>query len=302
MLEVKDLSINYDDNVVLNNFNFCLSPGDFIGVLGSNGSGKSTLLNSLVGVYPNKSGGIIYNQKYLDKNHPFSSIGFSPQSQVMDWYLDVWSNVELGLRLANIDKHKIKEYCDFAIDIVSLNSAKKKIVDTLSGGQQQRVQIARAIAHKPNIYILDEPTTGLDVESSEKLLDFLLLESQNNKGVIISTHDISLLECFCTKILFIKDNKIEFFGCKEEFMKEQMIRFYIEFEYKITDAEFSWLKKNINEYQVINPFSIEIFTPNTTDHTIFSIINTFPKDTFNIKNISSNVINLRETYLNKVKH
>lgn len=89
-----------------------------------------------------------------------------------------------------------------ALDVLNLSDKKDKLVDSLSGGQLQRVQLARAIAHKPDFYILDEPTVGLDTESSDRFLSYLKDESNKGKTIIISSHDINLIERFCEKSYF----------------------------------------------------------------------------------------------------
>ncbi|WP_240953991.1 ABC transporter ATP-binding protein [Streptococcus dysgalactiae] len=219
VLDIKNLNVSFKSKKALNNINVEINNGDFIGLLGSNGAGKSTFINSITGLQKIDSGEINYSDAIIkNKKLPFSSIGFSPQITVMDFYTTVKDNVILGLNLAGITGKEAENLCEKALKTVFLYEKKDKIVDTLSGGQLQRVQIARAIAHEPSLYILDEPTSGLDAESSEAFLTFLKNEVNNGKTVIISSHDIQLLELFCNKILFIKNGVMEFFGPIEEFL------------------------------------------------------------------------------------
>ncbi len=220
VIEVNNISVKYGDFIALKNFNLEINQGEFIALLGSNGAGKSTFINSLAGFQKLFQGSIVYNDAYLREGTPFSTIGFSPQTQVMDWYTTVWDNVMIGLKLSGKNKREANELCSKALKLVSLFNERNKIVDSLSGGQQQRVQIARAIAHNPSIYILDEPTTGLDAESSEELLQFLKDETKNGKIVIMSSHDINLLEKYSDKILFIKKGFIEYYGNIGDFINK----------------------------------------------------------------------------------
>lgn len=97
---------------------------------------------------------------------------------------------------------------------------KVKPVDHISGGQQQRVQIAREIARKPKIYILDEPTTGLDVETGEKLFRYLQTEVKNGALVLTSSHDLTLLENYADQVLFINEHEQQFFGSLKDFLAD----------------------------------------------------------------------------------
>lgn len=85
-------------------------------------------------------------------------------------------------------------------------------LDTLSGGQQQRIQIARSIVHGPQLYILDEPTTGLDAQYAENLFSFLETERRRGKTIIVSSHDLYLLEKYCTKLIYLENGKLNYFG------------------------------------------------------------------------------------------
>ena len=218
-LKVDDVTVKYEDFVALDSVSIEISKGDFIGLLGSNGAGKSTFINTIVGLQPMYRGSVEYNETELsNKQQPFSNIGFNPQTAVMDFYTTVKDNVILGLNLAGIFGSKADELCMQALDVLNLSDKKDKLVDSLSGGQLQRVQLARAIAHKPDFYILDEPTVGLDTESSDRFLSYLKDESNKGKTIIISSHDINLIERFCEKILFLKNKQISYWGTLEDFV------------------------------------------------------------------------------------
>ena len=97
---------------------------------------------------------------------------------------------------------------------------KRQAVDHISGGQQQRVQIAREIARKPKLYILDEPTTGLDIETAESLFNYLKKEVQTGATVLTSSHDLTLLEDYATQVLFINEHEQKYFGPLNTFLDE----------------------------------------------------------------------------------
>lgn len=138
----------------------------------------------------------------------------------MDWYTNVWDNVYLGSQLAGIDAKTGKLLTEKALDLLSISDLKNKPVDALSGGQQQRVQIARSIVHQPDFYLLDEPTTGLDAETSNRLLSFLKKEAAKGKSVFVSSHDLHLLEEFCDNLVLIDKGRVLYAGDLKNFLIE----------------------------------------------------------------------------------
>lgn len=224
-LKMNNVSVRYDDVIALKDITLQINKGDFIGLLGSNGAGKSTLINSIVGFQEIYLGEIEYCDKDLIvSSQPFAHLGFTPQTTVIDFYTTVKDNVILGLNLAGKFGKNAEKLCQIALEIVGLADKKNNLVETLSGGQLQRVQIARAIAHNPDFYILDEPTVGLDTESAEKFLMYLKDKSLEGKTIIISSHDINLLEKFCKKILFLQNGSISFFGDMRDFVDNSTIK------------------------------------------------------------------------------
>jgi hypothetical protein len=150
----------------------------------------------------------------------FNDVGFSPQSQLIDWYTNVLDNVIQGPLLAGYNLSTAQKYAKEALQLLDLYSLKDKAVDHISGGQQQRVQIAREIARKPKLYILDEPTTGLDVETSENLFKYLKKEVEKGALVLTSSHDLTLLEDYATQVLFINDHVQKYFGSLNNFLND----------------------------------------------------------------------------------
>lgn len=219
MLECNKLTIGYKDTVVVDEIDFSLKKGDFVALIGANGAGKSTLINTLAGIIQPLKGTVNWNIQTQSKN-PFNAVGFSPQSQLIDWYTSVFDNVLQGPLLAGKRLSEVKKAAEFALKLLDIEKLKDKAVDHISGGQQQRVQIAREIARQPQVYILDEPTTGLDVETSEKL--FLYLKAEVKKGALVltSSHDLTLLEDYTDKILFINEHKQQFFGNLSDFLAD----------------------------------------------------------------------------------
>lgn len=221
-LKVTHANIGYNQQIVVNNLNFSIQNGDFIALIGPNGAGKSTLLNSLIGVLPLIDGEI--NWKDFAVSNPFRITGFSPQTQIIDWYTTVFDNILQGPLLAGFSFYEAKSLVKQAAKLLDIENLLDNPVDHLSGGQQQRVQIAREIARQPHIYILDEPTTGLDVESAEKLFQYLKNRANDGNLVIASSHDLTLLDEYVDKVLFIDQHQQIVFGSLREFTADASLR------------------------------------------------------------------------------
>ncbi|MGX4645053.1 metal ABC transporter ATP-binding protein [Holzapfeliella sp. JNUCC 80] len=210
-INTNNLVIGYGQKEVVNRLNFSLVEGDFVALVGSNGAGKSTLLNSLIGILPVISGELNWEGELQAKANPMNHIGFSPQSQLMDWYTTAYDNVMLGPLLAGFTRAEATKKSEEALKLLDIYQLRKEPVDHLSGGQQQRVQIAREIARDPDIYLLDEPTTGLDVETAESLFTFLSQKAKEGRTILTSSHDLTLLDKYSDKILFIDSGQQRFF-------------------------------------------------------------------------------------------
>lgn len=251
ILKVTNLNYRYDksnDNI-LKNINFSINSGEIVALIGSNGSGKSTLMNNITGFLRPTSGTIQYFEdsfRNYNIRQPFASIGYSPQIQMMDWYSDVFDNVMLGSLLFGNSIKESKRLSSSALKKVNLNAKEliKKLPETLSGGQQQRVQLARAIVHNPEFLILDEPTVGLDVESSE---EFLKSIQESNVAALISSHDINILEKYADKLLFIDKGEVLYFGDLQSFITE-----YSTQGYKAISFNSSYTKRITDELDIQN--------------------------------------------------
>lgn len=219
LILINHVSVYYDDFCALHDVTFDIQKGDFIALMGSNGAGKSTFLNTLMGFLSPKEGTIDFNEEKISLRNPMASIGFSSQKMVMDWYLNVWDNVYLGCSLAGMGGNRAKVLTEKALQRVSLTEKAKKGVDELSGGQQQRVQIGRAIVHEPDLYILDEPTAGLDPDIAENFFAYLWEEHKKGKTIIVSSHDLYLLEKYCNKLLYIEKGNVRYWGGLQEFLQ-----------------------------------------------------------------------------------
>ncbi|MFK5705258.1 metal ABC transporter ATP-binding protein [Ligilactobacillus sp. LYQ139] len=270
-VEINHSNLGYvekDTDVILRDVNLNLKPDGIYALVGSNGAGKSTLINSIVGILPPISGEISVITDQNDDMPTFSRIGFCPQFPLIDWYTTVIDNIILGPMLSGKTLKESKKISDKYINMMHIGDLVTRPIDHLSGGQQQRVQIARELAKEPEIYLLDEPTTGLDVETSEALFKYLKRKAKDTI-VLISSHDLTIIEEYADNIIFIDEGKIKFNGKMHEFLQgrkstnKAKIRFDNgqEKEILITNLsdELSKSKQKITNIKVLNQSLRDIY-------------------------------------------
>ncbi|HEV3360023.1 MAG TPA: nitrate/sulfonate/bicarbonate ABC transporter ATP-binding protein [Pseudonocardiaceae bacterium] len=197
IVEVSELSKSFtgsegDELRVLDNINLRLRSGEIVALLGRSGSGKSTLLRTIAGLIPPTSGHVSYRGTELNGANPGVAMVFQTFA-LMPW-LTVQDNVELGLAARGVPTAKRKELAENAIDVIGLDGFESAYPKELSGGMRQRVGFARAIVLEPDLLLMDEPFSALDVLTAENLRTELMSLWQSGqfptKGICIVTHNI----------------------------------------------------------------------------------------------------------------
>jgi putative ABC transport system ATP-binding protein len=188
---------------------------EFLALLGSSGSGKSTLLNLIGGLDRPTSGSIVTNGQNIAALSPLDlaryrrdSIGMIFQSFNLLPRMTLEENIELPLRLAEIDRAERPARVREALERVRLTHRMGHRPAELSGGEQQRVAIARALVNRPKILLADEPTGNLDSATGEAILGLLREQSQLGMTIVMVTHERSLAEKFADRIAIMGDGKL----------------------------------------------------------------------------------------------
>ncbi len=194
--------------LVLKDVNLRLSTGQIVGLLGRSGSGKSTLLRLIAGLSEPSGGALTYLGAPVDG--PAAGISMVFQSFALYPWLTVYENVALGLEAQRVARAEIRRRTLAAIDLIGLDGFESAYPRELSGGMRQRVGFARALVVHPNILLMDEPFSALDVLTAETLrTDFLDLWCEGRmpiKGVILVTHNIEEAVLMCDRILVFGSN------------------------------------------------------------------------------------------------
>lgn len=209
VLRVESLAlVRNKDEKIIDNLSFSVNKGEFLSIIGSSGAGKTTLLQALAGLLPPTEGKVIYRGKELLR--PTARIGLVYQDYALFPWRTALGNVEFGLEVRGMRETERKKLAEEALDLMGIIEHRDKYPIQLSGGQQQRVAIARVIVNKPDIIMLDEAFSALDVQTRRKLEE-QILEIQKELGitVILVTHLVEQALALSDRAIVLNKGKVE---------------------------------------------------------------------------------------------
>ena len=229
LIRLEDLSIGYNGQAVLSGISLSIVRSSFTAILGANGSGKSTLLKTLLGLQPPVSGKIHVAQ--LDNRPPV--FGYVPQALQFDplypltgfdvALMGTYGRVRPGRLVHQTDRAFARE----CLRATAADGFASKRFSQLSGGQKQRVLIARALAAKPDILVLDEPTAGVDAVATRGLLEFVSqVHVQQKLTVLLVTHDLPLVRKHAQQVVWLHEGKVLHGTVSELFTRERMAEIF----------------------------------------------------------------------------
>jgi len=196
VIKVSNVYVNYGKNNVLENINLQVNELDFIGIIGPNGAGKSTFLKTLLGLVTPHQGYISILNYSVDQGRKY--VGYVPQVLEFDraFPILVEDIVRMGRlsqkRLFHRYKDEDEKIVTYSLEQVGMIKCRSKAINELSGGERQRVYIARALATKPRILLLDEPTANVDIQAQEKIYK-LLQELNEYMTILLISHDLDAI-------------------------------------------------------------------------------------------------------------
>lgn len=227
VIKLENVTYGYNSDLVLEDISFKADQGDLLGIIGPNGAGKTSLFSLILGLLEGYQGKItVFGEDIRNNRKVLKKIGYIPQKNIIDqgFPATVEEIVSLG-----VFERKTKDKIISAINIVGLLEQKHKRIGELSGGQQQRILIAKALVNEPQLLILDEPTTGIDLETQDKFYALLRkLNSENKITIILASHDLDAINKLANKIACV-NRKMSFHGDAREFFgNEQLLKSYSE--------------------------------------------------------------------------
>ena len=203
--------------LAVNQISFEANEGEILGILGPNGAGKTTLLRMLAGIMEPTSGTVIVDGLNYQKNdlEIKKRLAFLSGNTKLYNRISPHELIQMCGKLYGMEQEKINEREEEILKILNLVELRNSKIGNLSTGQTQRVGLARCLVHDPKYYILDEATSGLDIISSQIILDFIKEEKRRGKTVLYSTHYMEEAENICDKIIMVNKGNVIATGTPE---------------------------------------------------------------------------------------
>ncbi len=209
-IDVLNLTKYYGDLLAVDHINFNIRKAEIFGFLGPNGAGKTTTIHMLTGIIKPTSGSATISGFDVTHN-PFKVkglVGVVPEDSFLYEEMTAWDNILFTAKLHSIPKEKRLRLARELLEYFDLYERRKDRISTFSRGMKRRIMIASALIHEPKILFLDEPTAGLDVQSSRQIRDIIRDLNKNGTTVFLTTHYIEEADQLCNRIAIIKDGKI----------------------------------------------------------------------------------------------
>lgn len=209
-LEMNNVQKSFGDKEVLKGISFSATGGKAFGLLGRNGAGKTTSIRILMGVFPPDGGEILFSHAPID--HKRVQFGYLPEERGLYPKKKIIDQLVYFAKLKGMDPRSAVRSADYWLKRLDMEQHRNKRLDTLSKGNQQKIQLITALAHNPQVVILDEPFSGLDPVNAMLLKDVVKEEIAKGKIVLFSSHQMSYIEEFCDSIAILNGGKVVLAG------------------------------------------------------------------------------------------
>ncbi len=288
-LTIKNVNKSYGDKKVVDNINLEINKPGVYGLLGTNGAGKTTTIRMLLGILKKDSGEINWKGKEVKRKHV--NFGYLPEERGVYPKVNVYTQLMYFAKLKGMKEEKADEAIRYWMKRLEVEEYINMTAEKLSKGNQQKIQFITAVVHEPELIVLDEPFSGLDPVNTEIIRNVILELIKKGKYIIMSAHQMSVVEEFCTDILILNKGKTVLQGnlkqIKEsykanklyistkqdikQYIKEQNLNIHLEkdneYEIDIKEEEqgyklFNELAKNnikVEKFEIKKPSLHDIF-------------------------------------------
>lgn len=218
IVKINDVTKKFGDLIAVNKMTLNIEEGEIFGLLGPNGAGKSTAINMITGLIPMDKGSISILDRDVRKDPMFTkrNTGIVPQDIAIYEDLTSIENVKFFAGLYGLKGTELNRAAEEALEFTGLSDKAKGFPRSFSGGMKRRLNIACAIAHKPKLIIMDEPTVGIDPQSRNHILQSVKRLNESGCTVVYTSHYMEEVEEICTRIAIMDHGKVIAQGTKEE--------------------------------------------------------------------------------------
>jgi ABC-2 type transport system ATP-binding protein len=224
-LELKDIDKSFGEKQVLKGVSLTAEGGKAFGLLGRNGAGKTTSIRILMNVFPADSGEVLFDGKPIDYDK--IQLGYLPEERGLYPKKKIIEQLVYFAELKGMKRSDAVAAVDYWLDRLEMTEYRNKRLDTLSKGNQQKIQLITAVAHDPQIVILDEPFSGLDPVNAMLLKAVVQEEIEKGKIVLFSSHQMNYIEEFCDSIAILNGGRIalsgELYDIKRNYPRNRLV-------------------------------------------------------------------------------
>ena len=225
ILELRNIEKSFGDKKVLTGVSFKAEGGKAFGLLGRNGAGKTTSIRILMDVFPANSGEVLIDGQPIDYNK--IGIGYLPEERGLYPKKIIIDQLTYFAELKGMSRKEAVKSIDYWLDRLGMTEYRNKKLETLSKGNQQKIQLITALAHDPDIVILDEPFSGLDPVNAMLLKDVVKEQISKGKIVLFSSHQMSYIEEFCDSIAILNNGVVALHGdlhdIKRDYPRDRLV-------------------------------------------------------------------------------
>lgn len=229
-VNVENCTVTYNGKVALHEANLQLKSGSISGLVGMNGSGKSTLFKAIMGFIKPINGHVSIKGMSMKKAQKQNLVAYIPQSEDVDWDfpINVQDVAMMGrygyMNFLRIPRKNDRQAVAESLARTNMSDFKFRQIGELSGGQKKRAFVARALAQKAQIILLDEPFAGVDIKTEKELIQLLVELRDMGHTILISTHDLSSISTFCDDVVLINRTILAYGPTGEVFTRENIAR------------------------------------------------------------------------------
>lgn len=225
LLELKNINKSFGEKEVLKGVSFACESGKAFGLLGRNGAGKTTAIRILMGVFPANGGEILLDGNPIDYNK--IGLGYLPEERGLYPKKTVIDQLAYFAELKGMKHNDAVKSVDFLLERLDVCEYRNKKLNTLSKGNQQKIQLITALAHNPEIIILDEPFSGLDPVNAMLLKEVVKEQIAQDKIVLFSSHQMSYIEEFCDTVAILNAGKVvlsgDLYEIKRNYVRNRLV-------------------------------------------------------------------------------